>query len=145
MWPLCRRLSSEPRDDYQAIWEKVFKALPDADGGRPLGPWIGTIARRHLIDRHRRTRVRGDVLELADHAISEPIAPAAIDRKARHALLERALKRLPEAQLRVVVLHHIQGTPLDDLARDEGVAVGTIKSRLHRGRARLAQLLVRHA
>ena len=141
---LCRRLSREPSDDYQAISERVFKALPDVDHGRPLGPWIGTIARRHLIDRHRRHTARGEVLELADHATSDPVAPAAMDRKTRHAHLERALKRLPDAQRRVVVLHHIQGVDLETLARDEGVAVGTIKSRLHRGRARLAQLLARH-
>lgn len=143
VWSLCRRLSSEPRDDYQAIWEKVLRALPEADASRPLGPWIGTIARRHLIDRHRRAQVRGDVVELADHARTAPRAPGAMDDHARQRALDRALSRLPSAQRRAVVLHHLQGVSLETLAQDEGVAVGTIKSRLHRGRARLAQLLSR--
>lgn len=37
--------------------------------------------------------------------------------------------------------HHIEGLPLTTVARDEGTAVGTIKSRLHRARARLLRLL----
>ena len=49
--------------------------------------------------------------------------------------------RLTDSHRRVVVLHHIHGVPLEQLAADEGVALGTIKSRLHRGRAHLAELL----
>jgi DNA-directed RNA polymerase specialized sigma24 family protein len=42
-----------------------------------------------------------------------------------------------------VVQHHVHGVPLEQLATEEGVALGTIKSRLHRGRARLAEQLRR--
>lgn len=146
VWTLCRRLSREPEDDYQAIWIKVFSALERAEPRDGLGPWVATIARRHLIDRHRRGKVRGELVELGDHAITQADPGSSMDRGRRQRALEAALQRLPDAQRRVVVLHHIQGLPLDQLALDEGVAVGTIKSRLHRGRARLAELLRgRHA
>jgi RNA polymerase sigma-70 factor (ECF subfamily) len=41
-------------------------------------------------------------------------------------------------QRRVVVLHHLAGLPVDDIARETGTAVGTVKSRLTRGRRALA-------
>ncbi len=143
VWGLCYRLASQPEDAYQEIWEKVLKALGRfrLDGPASLRTWIATIAHRHLVDRHRRKRVRGEVVELGE-IVAQDVAPdERIARRQRASRLEQALKGLPQAQRRVVVLHHLNGMPLDELASREGVAVGTIKSRLHRGRARLADLL----
>ena len=57
------------------------------------------------------------------------------------ARLEAALPLLAEEHRRVVVLHHLHGLPLEEIAAAEGVALGTIKSRLHRARARLLAAL----
>ncbi len=144
VWGLCARLAgSEAEDCYQRSWEKVFRALPgfDPDGAASLDTWIGTIARRVLIDRHRRGRVRGDVVELDGLSAGEPGPDDLAVARQRGRRLEAALQRLPTDQRRVVVLHHLEGVPLATLAAEEGVALGTIKSRLHRGRGRLAQLL----
>lgn len=144
IWGLCRRLApTEAADCYQRIWEKVFRALPSFDpGGRAsLDSWIGTIARRSLIDHHRRRVVRGEVVELGELRASDPDPETATTTQRRQARLERALLRLPGPQRRAVVAHHLQGTPLATLAHEEDASIGTIKSRLHRGRARLAQLL----
>jgi RNA polymerase sigma-70 factor (ECF subfamily) len=141
VWTLCRRLSREPEDDYQAIWVKVFDKLDAVEVRGGLGPWIATVARRHLIDRHRRNTVRGDVLEWADRPGTSVDPVDALHGQRQRERLERALDQLSPAHRRVVVLHHIHGIPLEQLAREEGVAVGTIKSRLHRGRARLAELM----
>jgi RNA polymerase sigma-70 factor (ECF subfamily) len=143
VFAMCARLASDPEDCYQEIWEKVLGAL---DGFDPAGPasiatWIATIARRHLIDRHRRRQVRGQVVSIAGLPSLEPAADEAIARRQRQARVEAALQRLPDPHRRVVVLHHLHGVPLEQLAEEEGVAIGTIKSRLHRGRARLAELL----
>ncbi|MFT5681248.1 MAG: RNA polymerase sigma-70 factor (ECF subfamily) [Myxococcota bacterium] len=146
VYGLCRRQAPESAEDcYQEVWEKVFAALPrfDPDGPATLRTWIGTIARRHLIDHHRRQKVRGMVREAPD--LPSPGSPVdeRIDTAYRIQRLEEALTHLPPAQRRVVISHHLQGVPLTQLAEEEGVAVGTIKSRLHRGRERLAQLLER--
>lgn len=58
-----------------------------------------------------------------------------------HVALVVALRRLPEAQRRAVVLHHVAGLPVADVAAETGVPVGTVKARLSRGRAALAVLL----
>jgi RNA polymerase sigma-70 factor (ECF subfamily) len=52
-----------------------------------------------------------------------------------------ALARLPEAQRRVLVLHYLADLSVAEIATQEGVAIGTVKSWLHRGRTALAGLL----
>ena len=142
LWSLCLRLCPEPEDAYQEIWEKALGAFSRFDPAGPatLRGWLLTIAHRHLIDRHRRRSVRGVVVPLAGLSVA-PEAEEALDLAARRARLDAALARLSEPQRRVIVLHHLHGRPLEQLAAIEGVALGTIKSRLHRGRARLAELL----
>ena len=55
--------------------------------------------------------------------------------------LVAALRRLPAAQRRAVVLHHVAGLSVQEVAAETGVPVGTVKARLSRGRAALAALL----
>jgi RNA polymerase sigma-70 factor (ECF subfamily) len=143
VFAMCARLAADPEDCYQEIWEKVLSALDrfDPQGPATLGTWIATIARRHLIDRHRRRQARGEVLSIAQLPSVDPGADEQVARAQRRARVEAAVARLPEAQRRVVVLHHIHGVPLEKLAEEEEVPIGTLKSRLHRGRTRLAELL----
>jgi len=142
VWGLCRRLCPEPEDAYQEVWEKVLGALPrfDPDGTATIRTWILAVAHRHLVDLHRRRRVRGEVVELPELPFV-PDTDEPLDRRRRMQRVEAALSRLPESHRRVIVLHHLHGVPLEDLSQQEGVALGTVKSRLHRGRARLAELL----
>jgi RNA polymerase sigma factor (sigma-70 family) len=52
-----------------------------------------------------------------------------------------ALGRLPLPMREVLVLHHCLDLPVETVATQTGVSVGTVKSRLSRGRERLAELL----
>lgn len=138
VYALCRRLDPSPDDAYQSAWEKVFAGLASFDPhrGPPLIAWITTVTRRHLIDRHRRRRARGEVVPLED----VPVPPSTKDPFAE-ARLERALAHLSDAQRQVVVQHHLHDVDLPTLSAELEIPVGTLKSRLHRARARLAQLL----
>lgn len=131
VWSLCRRLADEPEDAYQESWERVLRALPGWDPGGPakLSTWIATITHRVIVDRLRRRRTRGEQLE-PDGLIAPARPETGLD-------LERALMALPAPWRRVVVLHHVAGLSLQEIAETEGVAVGTIKSRLHRARGAL--------
>jgi RNA polymerase sigma-70 factor, ECF subfamily len=53
----------------------------------------------------------------------------------------KALSSLPAAQRRAMVLYYLADLPISEIATQEGVAVGTVKSWLHRGRTALASLL----
>jgi RNA polymerase sigma-70 factor (ECF subfamily) len=55
--------------------------------------------------------------------------------------LHKALRVLPVGQREVIVLHHLVGLPVEEVARELGVPAGTVKSRLVRGRRALAQVL----
>lgn len=124
-------MTDDPEDAYQEVWERVFRALPAFDReGSPVGAWIATIAHRHLVDRWRRRQVRSEV-PLDDDV---PVVPPSGD-------LDEALRHLPDAHRRVVLLHHLHGLSLDEIAASEDIAVGTVKSRLHRARAALALAL----
>lgn len=137
VWSICRRLGAEPEDAYQAVWEKALKALPrfDPDGPAQLSTWLASIAHRHLVDEHRRRRVRGELV-----GVDELPAPVVSDR-VDLGRLDAAVQELPDPLRRVVVLHHLHGVPLEELAATEAVPVGTVKSRLHRARAQLAATL----
>ncbi len=143
IYAMCARLDPDPEEGYQEIWERVLGALErfDPTGPASIGAWIATIARHHLIDRHRRRGARGQVVPVDRLPSVEPGVDERIAARQREARVEAALRRLPEAHRRVLVLHHVHGVPLEELARDEEVAVGTVKSRLHRARTRLAELL----
>ena len=58
--------------------------------------------------------------------------------------LHDALRALPLAQRQAIVLHHLAGLPIDDVARELRLPAGTVKSRLARGRRALAGLLDHH-
>jgi RNA polymerase sigma-70 factor (ECF subfamily) len=62
-----------------------------------------------------------------------------------HVALVAALRTLPTDQRRALVLHHIADLPLAEVAHEMSVAVGTVKSWLHRGRAALAAQLAEEA
>jgi RNA polymerase sigma-70 factor (ECF subfamily) len=143
VYGLCRRLTPAPEDAYQEIWEKVFKALArfDIEGSASFQTWLMTIAQRHLIDRHRRRRARGEVVPLHEVPPVDPTVERHIADQQQAHRLELALSNLPERQRIVVVLHHLEGVPLAEIAAQLAVSIGTVKSRLHRGRARLAHLL----
>lgn len=146
LYALCRRLDPAPDDAYQEVWARLFERLDRFDPRRgPFGPWARTVARRLLTDRHRRLIRRSAVLAHPgtpptpiDHALP---ADARLHLRRRQAQLEGALQRLSAGQRRAVVLHHIEGLELADIAAQEDTAVGTIKSRLHRARARLVRML----
>jgi RNA polymerase sigma-70 factor (ECF subfamily) len=59
-------------------------------------------------------------------------------------MLVRALATLPESQRRAVVLHYLGDLSVNDIAAQERVAPGTVKSWLHRGRAALAAAITEY-
>jgi RNA polymerase sigma-70 factor (ECF subfamily) len=80
--------------------------------------------------------------ELPDlHAVN-PVVEAGRSEMYRH--LEAALRRLPEDQRTAVVLCDVYGMDYNEVAAMTQSALGTVKSRIHRGRLRLRELLADH-
>lgn len=98
--------------------------------------WVRTTAHRLAISRWRR-RKRAE--RPADRAVSAATSTPEVDES--HVALVAALRELPEAQRRALVLHHIADLPVHQVAAEVGAPEGTVKARLSRGRAALATLL----
>ncbi len=97
--------------------------------------WIYRVALNLHRSRWRRmkTHVR------LQHKLASPDTP--LELSPDQVAVTRALKELPVAQREVIVLHHLSDLPVLEVAAIVGVSVGTVKSRLSRGRAQLATLL----
>ena len=80
--------------------------------------------------------------ELPDLAAVNPHVEATKGEMYRH--LEAALRRLPEDQRTAVVLCDVYGMDYNEVAAMTQSALGTVKSRIHRGRLRLRELLAEH-
>jgi RNA polymerase sigma-70 factor (ECF subfamily) len=107
-------------------WEKV------RDYDQPHS-WLRTVAWRVWLNDRRRTRHLSDA--------SVPDRATAPDDPTDHEDLLAALAELPEGQREVVVLHYLTDLPVGRVAQELGIAEGTVKSRLSRARAQLAQAL----
>jgi RNA polymerase sigma-70 factor, ECF subfamily len=99
------------------------------------GAWVRQVATRQAISRWRRMRTAGRFLQR-----SRPPEHTAAPDETTVALVA-ALRRLPEAQRRALVLHHLAGFTVADIAILERCPEGTVKARLSRGRAALIPLL----
>lgn len=97
--------------------------------------WVRQVAWRLAVSRLRRARVGVGLLRR--HGPPPDVAPAGPD----HVALVAALRRLPEAQRRALVLHHLCDLSVEQVAAETGSPTGTVKARLSRGRAALAVLL----
>jgi RNA polymerase sigma-70 factor (ECF subfamily) len=97
--------------------------------------WVRKVAFRRAVDQHRRNaRQLRALLRLGP---PPPMPPVGAD----HVDLVRALRRLPLAQREVLVLHYVAELAVERVAAELGLPVGTVKSRLARGRTALAHHL----
>ncbi|HSM37897.1 MAG TPA: sigma-70 family RNA polymerase sigma factor [Candidatus Limnocylindrales bacterium] len=80
--------------------------------------------------------------ELPDADAPNPVAETARGELYRH--LDLALRQLPEDQRTAVVLCDVYGMDYNEVAEATDSALGTVKSRIHRGRLRLRELLADH-
>lgn len=97
--------------------------------------WVRQVASRLAISRWRRARTA--LTYLGRQRPPEPMRGP----DETSVLLVRALRELPEAQRRSLVLHHLAGFSVGEVAEMERCPAGTIKARLSRGRAALAMQL----
>lgn len=96
--------------------------------------WLRTVALNLHRNRSRKLRNFGRV---QPRLVPTPDPPALEE----HVAVIEALRELPEAQREVVALHHLADLSVAEVAALLGVAEGTVKSRLSRGRDALAVLL----
>ena len=124
---------------------RIHRNLASLDDRERLPHWVSRIARNAVIDEYRRAgRAREQSAGTAQDAWPE-LSAEADDSDLVQEELSRCLRPLlcglPPEQRRAVEMIDLEGMPQADAARREGVSVSGMKSRVQRGRRRLAQLL----
>ncbi len=138
----ARRLTSSPADAddlVQTTYEQAFRSwrtLRDPRAGRA---WLFRIARNAAVDRFRRESSRPEI-ELVGYEAGE-LEVSVPPHRVESIDLEMALSRLPSDQAEAIVLCDLWGFTYEEIAAISGCAVGTVRSRVSRGRVRLLKIL----
>ena len=148
LWAVALRTLGDPEEAADALQDALISAFRRADtfrGDAAVTTWLHRIVVNACLDRVRRRRLRPTV-PLADQETDEaygPLATSPDHAPAGELRLDVAagLAQLPFEQRAALVLVDMQGYSVEDAARILDVAVGTIKSRCARGRARLLPYL----
>lgn len=149
---LSLRLSGDPdraADLTQEIFLRVYRHLDGFRGGSSLKTWIYRVALNHCRSRLRRRFLRFEPFERTEDE-ADPMEAVPDSRRSPEDLalagdagriVQEALAELPRTFREAVVLRDIEGLTYDEIAEVLGVAIGTVRSRIARGRRRLSDLL----
>jgi RNA polymerase sigma-70 factor (ECF subfamily) len=142
--------ADQAADATQDAFMHAYRAIGSYRGGI-FRSWLLRITANASYDILRRAQRRptsqlpdaeAGAPELPDPAAVNPVAEATRSELYRH--LEVALRRLPEDQRTAVVLCDVYGMDYNEVAAMTQSALGTVKSRIHRGRLRLRELMAEH-
>lgn len=152
LYRLAFRLSgnkAEAEDLFQDVLTKIYVRLDVLLDIEEPATWLSRVMYNHFIDNRRKySRQRLVVVEESQLA-GQSIENIAGDGSPQHdseredniTRLQAALDQLSAEHRQVVLLHDTEGYKLSEIQSLTGDPVGTIKSRLHRARARLRELL----
>jgi RNA polymerase sigma-70 factor (ECF subfamily) len=141
-------------DVFQNTFLQVFLKIETFEAGRPVRPWLYTIATHQAIDALRRNS-RHQALSLDQErddsdapdlphllALLESRGPGPLDQvqgEERRQLVRTGVDALPDFLRHVVILAYYQGLKYKDIADMLDIPVGTVKSRLHTALIRLQE------
>ena len=133
----------DARDATQDAFLTVLRKLSSFRGEAAFTTWLHRVAVNACYDLLRK-RQRAPVLERPEDdlpAIEPPPAPDPSDASDLSIDVQRALMQVPEDFRVVMILHDVHDLRQEDVASVLGIPVGTVKSRLHRGRVALAHAM----
>jgi RNA polymerase sigma-70 factor (ECF subfamily) len=141
--------AEDAQDVVQEAFLSAYQALDGFKGGSRFFTWLYRIAMNHAIDLKRRRRV----LSPFDPLGQEDLHPAVVtdnnrpeqqaEQTEEKEKLHRALTKLSVEHRMVLILKDIEGMKYEEMAETLGVRIGTIRSRLHRARTELREILER--
>ncbi|CAA6824492.1 MAG: RNA polymerase sigma factor, partial [uncultured Thiotrichaceae bacterium] len=130
----------------QETFIRAWQARERFDGTQSAySTWLFTIARRLTLNeldraarRHEQTAGDGTAsATIESHPTAAASPPEHLENQQMQTLLNQALQQLPPHERSLLALAYIQELGFSDIARIEGIPVGTVKSRLHRIRGTL--------
>ncbi|MGH8869268.1 MAG: RNA polymerase sigma factor SigE [Actinomycetes bacterium] len=146
VYRLAYRLCGDPHDAEdltQEVFVRVFRSLSSYRPGTFEG-WLHRITTNLFLDMvRRRQRIRFDALAGDAERLPgrEPTPAQVFDDRHLDPDVEKALAALPPDFRAAVVLCDIEGLSYEEIAATLGIKLGTVRSRIHRGRALLRAAL----
>jgi RNA polymerase sigma-70 factor (ECF subfamily) len=129
----------DAEDLVQETFLRAHRAFDRFEPGSNARAWLHTILQRVRTDLFRRAKRRPETVELLGEGPATPPPQDALASGRED--LERALGALPVAFREAVVLRDVQDLSYAEIAAALGIPVGTVMSRIHRGRALLREAL----
>lgn len=153
VFAVCRRITGNDADAADAAQNaliSITRSLDRFDGRAAFGTWAYRIATNASLDELRRRRRRpslagshhdGDDGESTDARVVDHTASARVEAVVDQMALDAALAQVPEMFRVPLVLRDVGDLDYAEIAEALDVPIGTVKSRIARGRAALADLL----
>jgi RNA polymerase sigma-70 factor (ECF subfamily) len=150
LYALVVRMVPDRDQASDAVQEAFFSAYRKLDGfrGGSVRSWLSRITINAAMDAQRlkKRRPADPYPELEDDTWQPPADPSADPvttslTAERHRALNGALARITDDQRTAIVLYDVEGYDYAEIAELTGVSVGTVKSRIHRGRLAMRGLL----
>ncbi len=147
---------TDAEDAAQEAFLRAFSALGRFRQGAAFSTWLHRITLNICLDELKRRRARPQPItslpppgadddpnleELASVGSAQEDPQEILQRRAAQAEVEQALASLPPDQKALVVMCDVEGFSYEEAAAALNTGLGTVKSRLHRARRRLRQLL----
>jgi RNA polymerase sigma-70 factor (ECF subfamily) len=137
----CRmmRNSHDAEDLVQETFLRAYRAFEGYTPDTNIRAWLFTILHRVRTDFFRRSARAPQTVELPEQGV--PVKAAQDALASGHEDIERALAGLPDVFRTAVLLRDVQDFSYDEIARMTSVPIGTVMSRIYRGRALLREAL----
>lgn len=145
--------ADEAEELSQEIFLHLWTALRTFDTGGSFPAWLSRVARNYAIDHYRRRRRERSMVQDSEKAQElVAVAPDSTGRNDPHRALEDkdvaawlrgVIDRLPSELGQAVILRDLQGMSYEEMAEMLSIPLGTVKSRINRGRLELARHLKR--
>jgi RNA polymerase sigma-70 factor (ECF subfamily) len=143
--------ASEAEDIAQTVFLRAFERFATLSTSATAAGWLKTVTTNLCLNHLARYRARWQFFSELDRAGSEsyestvpaPSTDAMLEQAERHARLESAVRQLPDHQRVPLVLFHFEDMNYKEIAATLGVAVGKVRTDIHRGREALKKAMVR--
>lgn len=131
------------QDAFLALWRGIDRFRQESS----LSTWIYRLATNACIDTLRRRKKQSGSVSLDDEELfvdavdTSPQPQETVEHREAQKLLQEDLSALPEEYRKVLILREIEGLSYTEIAESASIELGTVKSRISRGRSLLRNFL----
>lgn len=150
VYTLCRRMCISEEDAQEAAQDAflaVWRAIGAFRQESSFSTWLYRLATNACIDLLRRNKRSGGSVSLDDEETApelvdtRPLPQQELERRETQRLIEDGLRALPEDYRAILLLREVQGLSYAEIAEVTQLELGTVKSRISRGRILLRNYL----